>query len=97
MMAGDYVQYSCTSDEADPAPLLEVSVTDQKGDDVSVNLETKVNTVEDVGYRVVFGVSFEDHIPTAEIECKAKNEIGQAMSRMTIHIQCKFSFWKCEF
>ena len=89
VMAGEYVQYSCTSDQADPAPLMKVKVTDQNGDDVTVDMETEVKVVEDVGYRFFFSVNFEEHIKEVDIECEAENEVGQAINKMSTQVQCK--------
>ena len=88
-MAGEYVQYSCASDQADPTPLIKVKVTDQNGDDVTVDMDTEVKVVEDVGYRVFFSVSFEEHITEVDIKCKAENEGGQAINKMSTQVQCK--------
>ena len=92
-MSEEYVQYSCTSDEADPTPLMKVTVTDQNGDDVIVNMETGVKTIDGVGNKVVFGVIFNHDMTKAEIECKSENEVGQAMNRITTQVQCKFAFF----
>ena len=89
VMSEEYVQYSCTSDQADPAPLMKVKVTDQNGDDVTVDMETEVKVVEDVGYRVFFSVNFDEHIKEVDIECKAENEVGQAINKMSTQVQCK--------
>ena len=90
--AGEYVQYSCTSDQADPTPLIKVKVTDQNGDDITVDMETEVKVVEDFSYRVFFSVSFEKDIKEIDIECKAENEVGQAINKMSTQVQCKLTF-----
>eukprot|EP00092_Neocalanus_flemingeri_P038639 GFUD01042069.1.p1 GENE.GFUD01042069.1~~GFUD01042069.1.p1 ORF type:complete len:990 (-),score=267.58 GFUD01042069.1:133-3102(-) len=89
VMAGEYVQYSCSSDEADPAPHMEVVVTDQNGDAIAVNVEKmpKMKGRKGFAARIVFGVHFEDSIKIAEIECKAVNEVGEASSKMTTRVQ----------
>ena len=92
--AGEYVQYSCTSDQAAPTLLMKVKVTDQNDDDVTVDMETVVKVVEDVGYRVFFSISFEEHIKEIHIECKAENEVGQAINKMSTQVQCKLKLFQ---
>ena len=89
MKADEYVQYSCTSDQADPAPQIEIGVTDQNGENVTVDMVTKVKTVEDIGFRVFFDISFEENIKRVNIECKAENEVGEAIDKLTTQVQCK--------
>ena len=93
MKADEYVQYSCTSGQADPAPQIEIGVTDQNGENVIVDMVTKVKTVEDVGFRVFFDISFEENIKRVNIECKAENEVGEATDKLTTQVQCKL----CKF
>jgi len=89
VMSEEYTQYACSSDEADPAPRMEVSVTDQNGDTIEVNIEKmpKMKGRKGFAARVVFGINFEEHIKTAEIECKAVNEAGEATSNITTRVQ----------
>ena len=91
MMSEEYTQYACSSDEADPAPRMEVSVTDQNGDAIDINIEKmpKMKGRKGFAARVVFGIHFEEHIKTAAIECKAVNEAGEAKSNMITRVQCK--------
>ena len=39
MMSEEYAQFACSFDEADPVPHMEVTVTDQDGANIEVNLE----------------------------------------------------------
>jgi len=89
VMAEDYVQYSCSSDEADPAPRMEVIVSDQNGDDISVTEEKMPIMKGRKGFaaKIVFGVHFEDHIKIAKIECRAVNEVGEAAGKMITRVQ----------
>jgi len=89
VISEEYVQYSCSSDEADPAPNMEVKITDQDGDEITVDVEKmpKMKGRKGFAARVVFGVHFEDHIKIAEIECKAVNEVGEASSKLTTRVQ----------
>ena len=89
MMSEEYAQFACSSDEADPAPHMEVTVTDQDGVNIEVNSE-KMKGRKGFAARVVFGIHFEEHIKMAEIECKAVNEVGEASSKMTTRVQCKY-------
>jgi hypothetical protein len=91
-MSEEYAQFACSSDEADPAPHMEVTVTDQDGANIEVNLERmpKMKGRKGFAARVVFGIHFEEHIKIAEIECKAVNEVGEASSKMTTRVQCKY-------
>ena len=82
-MSEEYAQFACSSDEADPAPHVEVTVTDQEK-------RPKMKGRKGFAARVVFGIHFEEHIKMAEIECKAVNEVGEASSKMTTHVQCKY-------
>ena len=92
MMSEEYAQFACSSDEADPAPHMEVTVTDQDGVNIEVNLEKmpKMKGRKGFAARVVFGIHFEEHIKIAEIECKAVNEVGEASSKMTTRVQCMY-------
>ena len=91
MMSEEYTQYSCSSDEADPAPRIEIIVTDQDGDIIDINVEKMPLMKGRKGFaaRVIFGINFEEHIKIADIECKAVNEVGEASSKLTTHVQCR--------
>jgi len=89
VMSEEYTQYSCSSDEADPAPRMEIIVTDQDGDIIDINVEKMPMMKGRKGFaaRVIFGINFEEHIKIADIECKAVNEVGEASSKLTTHVQ----------
>ena len=91
VMADEYAQYSCSSDEADPVPEMEVSIKDQEGRSIEVQVERtpKMKGRKGFAARVVFEIHFDETIKTLEIVCKAVNEVGEAVSSKTVHVQCK--------
>jgi len=89
VMSEEYTQYACSSDEADPAPTMEIIATDQDGEIIDINVEKMPIMKGRKGFaaRVIFGINFEDHIKIANIECKAVNEVGEASSVLTTRVQ----------
>jgi len=89
VMSEEYTQYSCSSDEADPAPRMEIIATDQDGEIIDIHMEKMPMMKGRKGFaaRVIFGINFEDHIKIADIECKAVNEVGEASTKLTTRVQ----------
>merc|ERR1711892_503703 len=82
VLPGDHAQYTCTSAVADPAADIFVRVTDQDGDDIPVAVKTLPAMKSRKGFssRISFEIEFIDAIDHVEIECKAENDVGEAVS-----------------
>jgi len=87
MMEGTEVDYSCTSDESDPASNITVRVTDQDGNDIAVEVTKLPKMKGNAG--VASGLQFKFQVlaqyKSVLMKCQADNGVSQASSELSVH------------
>jgi len=87
--AEEYNHYTCTSAVSDPPADIFVKVTDHNGTELPVVMKKMPAIRARKGFtsRVSFGIEFKKDIQYVTIECKAGNEMGEAMSTYEIKVE----------
>ena len=86
------VEYSCSSDESNPASDLTVQVTDQDGNEIDIE-NTKLPKMKGTaGFAslLMFKFQVKTHHKFVIMKCEAANEIGLATSTQSVPIMCKY-------
>ena len=70
---------------------MSVKVSDQNGDDLPVVVKKMPVIKARKGFTssTSFGILFEEGVEHVEVECKATNEVGEAVSTHTTRVKCK--------
>ena len=87
----EYNHYTCTSGVSDPPADIFVKVSDHNGDELPVVMKKMPAIRSRKGFtsRVSFGIEFKKGIQHVQIECKAGNEMREAMSTYDITVKGK--------
>ena len=87
----EYNHYTCTSGISDPPADIVVKVSDHNGDELPVVMKKMPAITARKGFTssVSFGIEFKKGIEKVQIECKAGNEMGEAMSTYDITVKGK--------
>ena len=83
---------------ADPAADIFVRVTDQDGDDIPVAVKKLPAMKSRKGFssRISFGIEFISTVDHVEIECKAENDVGEAVSTIKTVVTCEYDWELCK-
>ena len=92
-MEGTEVDYSCTSDESDPASNITVQVTDQDGNIIDVELTKLPKMKGSAGFASALQFKFPvlSHYKSVFMKCDADNGVGQAMSQHVVNSMCEYN------
>jgi len=85
---GDDAEYSCTSDESNPASELTVHITDQDGNDIDIEMtklpKMKVNT--GFASKLEFKFRVQTHFKSVFMKCDAANADGLATTGLGVQV-----------
>ena len=70
---------------------MSVKVSDQNGDDLQAVVKKMpvMKTRKGFTSRIRFSILFGEGVEHVEVECKATNEVGEAVSTHTTRVKCK--------
>eukprot|EP00092_Neocalanus_flemingeri_P040707 GFUD01044319.1.p1 GENE.GFUD01044319.1~~GFUD01044319.1.p1 ORF type:complete len:1150 (+),score=384.42 GFUD01044319.1:158-3607(+) len=85
---GDTAEYSCTSDESNPASELAVQITDQDGNEIPIEMTNLPKMKVSTGFasKLEFKFHVETHFKSIFMKCEATNVVGRANNGMSVHV-----------
>eukprot|EP00092_Neocalanus_flemingeri_P030516 GFUD01033132.1.p1 GENE.GFUD01033132.1~~GFUD01033132.1.p1 ORF type:complete len:1173 (+),score=394.18 GFUD01033132.1:178-3696(+) len=85
---GDAAEYSCTSDESNPASELAVQITDQDGNEIPIEMTNLPKMKVSTGFasKLEFKFHVETHFKSIFMKCEATNVVGRANTGMSVHV-----------
>ena len=92
VMPDGEVEYSCTSDESNPASKITVQITDQDGNDIAIEVTKPPKMKGNAGFASALQFKFQvlPHFKSIFMKCEAANEVGQASSGLAARVMCEF-------
>ena len=86
------VEYSCTSDESNPASEITVQITDQDGNDIAIEVTKPPKMKGNAGFAsaVQFKIQVLPHFISVFMKCEAENGVGQASTGLVVHVMCEY-------
>ena len=88
------VDYSCTSDESNPASEITVQITDQDGNDIAIEVTKPPKMKGNAGFASALQFKFQvlPHFRSVLMKCEADNGVGQASTGLAVHVMCEYGF-----
>ena len=94
VMPDGEVEYSCTSDESNPASEIMVQITDQDGNDIAIEVTKPPKMKGTAGFASALQFKFQvlPRFRSVLMQCESDNGVGQARARLTVVVMCEYSF-----
>ena len=91
IMPDGEADYSCTSDESNPASDITVQVTDQDGNDVAIEVTKPPKMKGNDGFASAMQFKFQvlPHFKSVFMKCEAANDVGHASTGLAVQVMCK--------